>query len=397
MIGNVMVLKSSEGDGVDQVARDTATSADTKAQSALDDLAAVGGLAYLDDLSTNFVLDGAAGDSSLPMVGDRSFVVRKIRLRATDSLTATVIPQLMTDGATPRRVTMHDDDGLLTATVAAGAPPVCLTPSRHNVVASDTSFGGLRLAVFNLSAVSGAGRIEVTLDFAPAHLPVPRFTTPPAHEASFSGGVLAGALDYESGNGGGNYESPEPLFGVHDCARLTIAGAGSSRGVYFDTETPDPLGELWMYTAVRLVEMNGGYTARTDLLYGLGGATGGFDRIFEVFLDEDAPKRLKATVDVQGEGTPQTLDLGPVTDFWPTYDPTATPATTDFVPILVHYRNDGVFEVWSGDLSAPPRTVSHGATAVISRARFMTGADDAATRTVDYLPPKVWTVDPGVA
>lgn len=399
MVLNLMPNALSAGGSVDELAREAAAAAESKAQVALDglvtfdarlaELGPVAASPATSPVPTGFILDAQNGDHLMPSSGGVSYEIRRITLRARGGLTeATVAPKLSTDGASPRQVAIEDESGALSAVVTAGSPPLALTPTKNNLIGSWLDLYGKRLPMFTVSGVSGTGELEVILELAPLSRSEPTFSTTPTYAAAFADGA-------NNGDGPLWVDGPttvgeivaDPLYGNRELFRSHTEETGNDAKSTINIQKSDDFTELWAYTALRVAQINS--SAMTPVIVGAAGGT----EVWSITID-GPNERLVAQVD----GT--TIDLGDLVDLWPDYDPSETPNTTDLLPILVHYSNTGDFEVWIGrDIGGTPTaTHTHAETAAFNNMKFGVYMPDAAdTNEYYYTEPKIWLTAPGVA
>ena len=347
---------------------------------------------------TSFVIDGRDGDFMLPGLGERSFAVRAIRLRAGGGLTAvTVAPKLVTEGAAARHVAMADAEGPLAARIIADASPVVLEPTRNNVVAGAGDLRGTRFPLFALTRSLGRGRLEVTLELEPVAAQTPRFARPAAVAADFAQRPPGGrGVAWRRAGAGSVAALADPLFGGHAVARCIVSGTGEA-GVEL---AAGGAGAGWFYAAFRLWDVPAD-VRRLGLLRA--SDADGRD-VFRLDLRRDGARNLAAGDASFGLwatlGADAHLDerLGPVGAHWPDDDAAAVPRTTAFLPVLVHYTAKGALRLWVRELAGPPSIVvapapDRGVTRLCAGIIEMKGGSG----TVDLLAPRLWPSDPRTA
>jgi hypothetical protein len=149
--------------------------------------------------------------------------------------------------------------------------------------------------------------------------------------------------------------------------------------------------DFWVTVAVRPWEV---LTAGTIPV--VNARNGGTD-LFRLVLDE-VNETVRAEVDVSG--SVRTLNFGALTDFWPNFDASAMPATTDFVPVLIHYvaaaggAGTGTFAVTLGSTTL---STTHDAAAVpnnLAAGIWRASPAPGGHRTIDTTEIAIYSTDP---
>lgn len=366
MIGNVIVLPAAVPPAVDVV----------------------------DRTAMSVTITAREGDHVLPALGERSYRIRRLQLRAGAGLDAArIAPKLATDGAT-RSVAMADADGPLSAVVEAGQPPVMLVPTAGNLIGSFDDGYGLRVPMFSLGDVQGAGELQIALDLEAVDPLLPDFSAAtPLAALDLTGGAVGGDATVWTGVDVSAQLTPgnDALLGVRPVARCESAASGPQGTALLELEPPTPTNDLWIYAAFRpwtgspgsattVVNLS---TAARDYTQRI--ATLGVQENFEQIV---SGTDLLTTAQYDNFSSLATLD--------PVWDKTRTPSGVDFIPVLIHYA-PGIWDVWVKDLTGAPTfsRPGHAMTEPVAWAGIGIGRPNTNdARVYDVVAAALYATDP---